>query len=74
MVVSVTPGSDFQPPFSPRLLFHAPGWTRSLFFDSGTPYDVSPDGQRFIVRQTASTKDAVLVQSWPAKLVGQGGS
>jgi serine/threonine protein kinase len=73
LVASVTPGPDFQPA-SPRLLFHAPGWTRSLFFDSGTPYDVSPDGQRFIVRQTASAKDAVLIQNWPAKLEAKGGS
>ncbi|MCG6986939.1 MAG: hypothetical protein LJF06_01955 [Gemmatimonadetes bacterium] len=73
MVASVTPGPAFPPP-SPHLLFHAPGWTRPLFFDAGTPYDVSPDGQRFVIRQTASTKDAVLVQNWPAKLEAKGGS
>ena len=73
LAASVTPGPEFQAA-SPRLLFHAPGWTRSLFFDVGTPYDVSPDGQRFIVRQTASTEDAVLVQNWRAKLAAQGGS
>jgi len=72
LVAGVTPGDHVQAT-SPQLLFHAPGWTRPLFFDSGTPYDVSPDGQRFIVRQTASTKDAVLVQNWPAKLEAKGG-
>jgi len=73
MAASVTPGTDFQVA-APRLLFHAPGWTRPLLFDSGTPYDVSPDGQRFIVRQTASATDAVLVQNWPVKLGAKGGS
>jgi len=73
MAASVTPGADFQVA-APRLLFHAPGWTRPLFFDSGIPYAVSPDGQRFIVRQTASATDAVLVQNWPAKLEAKGGS
>ncbi len=73
LVAGVTPGADFQVA-APQLLFHAPGWTRSLFFDSGTPYDVSPDGQRFMVRQTASATNAVLVQNWPAKLEAKGGS
>ena len=73
MAVSVTPGADFQVA-APQLLFHAPGWTRSLFFDSGTPYDVSPDGQQFIIRQTAAATDAVLVQNWPTKLGAEGGS
>ncbi len=73
MVATVTPGTDLQVA-APRLLFHAPGWSRPLFFDIGTPYDVSPDGQRFIVRQTASATDAVLVQNWPTKLEAKGGS
>ncbi len=73
LVASPTPGPGFQASV-PKLLFHVPGWTRSLFFDIGTPYDVSPDGQRFIVRQTASTKDAVLVLNWAAKLEAKGGS
>jgi len=72
MIASITPGADFQVA-APQLLFRAPGWTRSLFFDSGTPYDVSPDRQRFIVRQAASTTDAVLVQNWPARLEAKGG-
>ncbi len=70
---SVTPAADLRVA-TPQLLFHAPGWTRPLFFDTGTPYDVSPDGQRFIVRQTASSTDAVLVQNWRAKLETKGGS
>ena len=73
LVASPTPGPGFQASV-PKLLFHVPGWTRPLFFDIGTPYDVSPDGQRFIVRQTASTKDAVLVLNWAAKLEAKGGS
>ncbi len=73
LVASVMPGPGFQAS-APKLLFHAPGWTRSLFFDTGTPYDVSPDGQRFIIRQTASTKDAALVQNWAAKFNAKGGS
>jgi hypothetical protein len=53
---------------SATTLFQAPGWTRPLFFDLGTPYDVSPDGELFAVRMTASGTSAVLVQNWFARL------
>ncbi|MDX2058988.1 MAG: protein kinase, partial [Gemmatimonadales bacterium] len=48
----------------PTPLFRAAGWTRPLFFDVGTPYDVSADGQRFVLRLSAATAHAVLVQNW----------
>lgn len=72
MVARVAPGAAFRASV-PRLLFHATEWSRTLLFDPGTPYDVSADGQRFILRQTAATTDAVLVQNWHAKLKGAGG-
>ncbi len=67
MASTVAPGTEFQASRA-QLLFRAPGWTRQLFFDGGVPYDVSPDGQQFVLRLTASGTNAVLVQNWPAKL------
>jgi Tol biopolymer transport system component len=41
----------------------------------GLMYDVSPDGQRFVMTrgQGASTEQLILVQNWFAELVGTGG-
>ncbi len=33
-----------------------------MFYDRGTPYDVTPDGQRFVLRVSAAANHAVLVQ------------
>jgi serine/threonine-protein kinase len=59
----------------PEVLFQAPRWSLRLFADQlygmqiTTPYDVSPDGQRFLVRQgTQETSAAVLVMNWQALL------
>lgn len=49
-------------------LFRAEGWSRPFFLDAGTPYDVSPDGQRFVLRLSAARPEAVLVQKWKARL------
>jgi serine/threonine-protein kinase len=49
---------------TPRVLFASPGWTRHVFFDIGTSYDVSHDGQQFAFRMTATVPTAVLVQNW----------
>jgi hypothetical protein len=57
----------------PRRLIMAPAWSRHTFFDIETSYDVSPDGQRFAFRMSATraTKRGtalVLVQNWQALL------
>jgi eukaryotic-like serine/threonine-protein kinase len=72
MSSTVTPGAQFT--FTPpRNLLMAAGWTRHNFYDIGTSYDVSPDGQRFAFRMsatgTAATGTAaVLVQNWRSLL------
>lgn len=52
----------------PTMLFRAEGWSRPFFLDMGTPYDASPDGQQFVLRLSAASAHAVLVQNWPALL------
>jgi len=52
----------------PRTLFRAQGYSRAMFFDRGTAFDVTPDGQRFILRLRETVGRAVLVQNWPARL------
>jgi Tol biopolymer transport system component len=47
-------------------LFRLPDWTRGLFFDGGDPFDVRPDGERFVVRPSAAGRAAVLVRNWAA--------
>lgn len=59
--------SDFRHS-PPRVLFAAPAWSRHNFFDVGTSYDVSPDGQRFAMRMTATVPNAVLIRNWKALL------
>ena len=74
MRVAVPAGPDLHPG-TPELLFRAPRWSIRLFADqaggqqSTTPYDVSPDGERFYVRQrTEETSAATLVLNWQALL------
>jgi hypothetical protein len=67
MAAAVTTNPDFAVS-DVHMLFRAPGWTRPLFFDIGTPYDASPDGQLFVLRLTASGTNAILVQNWRSKL------
>jgi hypothetical protein len=67
MSAAVTPGATLRIE-TPRALFHAAAWSRQLFFDGGTSYDVSGDGQRFVLRMTPVGNAAVLVQNWRAKL------
>jgi len=65
MSVEVQAGPEFT--HSPPLrLFGAPAGSRHNLFDIGTSYDVSPDGQRFAVRMTATVPHAALVQNWRA--------
>jgi len=76
MRVAVPAGPDLHPG-TPELLFRAPRWSMRLFADQAggqqltTPYDVSPDGQTFYVRQrTEETAAATLVLNWQALLGG----
>ncbi len=49
-------------------LFRAPTYVRDMLFDPGTSYDVTADGQQFVVRMAASDNHAVLVQHWQSLL------
>jgi len=60
---------------TPAPLFRAPRWSARLFADQedgvqvATTYDVSPDGQRFLVRQRAEESPAaVLLVNWQSLL------
>lgn len=70
MSVAVGPGAAFaQAP--PRALF-TPRLRRDAYmgYASSYPYDVSPDGQRFLVNSPvdSSTAELSLVINWPAIL------
>jgi eukaryotic-like serine/threonine-protein kinase len=59
----------------PEALFRAPRWSARLFADQrggvqvATTYDVSPDGQRFLVRQRAEgSPAAILLVNWQSLL------
>ncbi len=67
MSASVAPGTSLALG-KPDLLFRAPSWIRSMFFDSGVPYDVNRDGTQFVLRMAPASTAAVLVQNWPALL------
>lgn len=67
MSASVAPGAPLALG-KPDLLFRAPSWIRSMFFDSGVPYDVNRDGTQFVLRMAPASTAAVLVQNWPALL------
>jgi eukaryotic-like serine/threonine-protein kinase len=67
MSASVAPGVPLALG-KPDLLFRAPSWIRSMFFDSGIPYDVNRDGTQFVLRMAPASTAAVLVQNWPALL------
>jgi serine/threonine protein kinase len=64
MAVSIKPGLDSLQPSAPRALFSLP--VEELTF---SPYEVAPDGQRFLVR--ASPQQAApltVIVNWPALL------
>lgn len=67
MAVSIKLGTDSVEASSPRELFTLPG------FDNGldAPYDVAPDGQRFLVRTTPQQQAGqplTVIVNWPALL------
>ena len=67
MVLDATGGARLGST-APRFLFRAEGYSRAMFFDRGTSFDVTPGGQRFILRLRETVGRAVLVQNWPARL------
>ncbi|HEV2198793.1 MAG TPA: protein kinase [Bryobacteraceae bacterium] len=66
MAVSLKLGADSVEPSTPRELFPLP------IVDNGwSPYDVAPDGQRFLVRavpQQQASQPLTLIVNWPALL------
>jgi Tol biopolymer transport system component len=64
--VNLTIGSDSVKPSTPRELFVLPA------VDIGySPYDVTPDGQRFLVRATpekGAAQPLTVISNWPALL------
>jgi len=67
MAVSIKLGADSVEASAPRELFTLPA------FDNGldAPYDVAPDGQRFLVRaipQQQTAQPLTVIVNWPALL------
>ena len=53
------------PPGKPRTLFSVPTWRRSTFDDNGTGFAVVGDGERYLVRQSATGLAVAYLQNWP---------
>jgi hypothetical protein len=49
----------------PRGLFSIPTWRRSTFDDNGTGLAVVGDGDRYLVRQSATGLAVAYLQHWP---------
>jgi hypothetical protein len=66
MAVSLKLGTDYAEPSAPRELFPLPA------VDNGhSPYEATPDGQRFLVRATPLQQAAeplTVIVNWPALL------
>ncbi len=67
MSVPLPPGADIASAVA-TTLFRAPDYSRPMFLDRGSTFDITADGQQFVVRMNASDNHAVLVQNWRAKL------
>ena len=66
-VVAVTPGPTFTPG-NPQVLFPLAGYRRAR---NRQQYDVSPDGQRFVMirdRANAGGRGVVYVENWFSEL------
>ena len=66
MQSSLKRGTDSIEPSSPRELFALP-----ITNDGYSPYEIAPDGQRFLVRATPEKQAAqslTLIVNWPALL------
>ena len=69
-VVAVTPGPTFTPG-NPQVLFPLAGYRRAR---NRQQYDVSPDGQRFVMirdRANAGGRGVVYVEIWFSKLLAK---
>lgn len=67
MAVSLKLGTSSVEPSAPRELFALPALDDAL----SSPYDVAPDGQRFLVRATPQqlpTQVLTVIVNWPALL------
>jgi len=67
MAVSIKLGADSVEASAPRELFTLPALDNGL----DAPYDVAPDGQRFLVRATPQQQAAqplTVIVNWPALL------
>ena len=67
MSMALAPGAALSSAVA-TTLFRAPAYGRPMFLDRGSTYDVTADGQQFVIRQSANDNYAVLVQNWAAKL------
>jgi eukaryotic-like serine/threonine-protein kinase len=68
MAVSVPPGPVFTPG-PPRALFSVAGYVAAR---NRAQYDVSPDGQRFLMIRANSASQVVYVENWFAELLAKG--
>jgi hypothetical protein len=53
------------PAGAPRTLFSIPTWRRSIFDDNGAGLAVVGDGERYLVRQSATGLAVAYLQHWP---------
>ncbi len=67
MAVSVPPGPVFTPG-PPRALFSVAGYVAAR---NRAQYDVSPDGQRFLMIRANSASQVVYVENWFAELLAK---
>jgi hypothetical protein len=65
MAVSLKPGADSAQPSAPRELFPLPAGDLAW-----SPYDMAPDGRRFLVRAASqqAAKPLTVIVNWPALL------
>jgi eukaryotic-like serine/threonine-protein kinase len=68
MAIDVQPGSPFRPAAAHRL-FSTPAATPSGL--SGQAYEVSSDGQRFLIKVPASSPQITVVVNWSSHLQGK---
>ena len=67
MVVAVPPGPTFTPGL-PRALFSVQGYRTAR---NRAQYDVTPDGQRFVMIRESSATTLVYVENWFAELLAK---
>ena len=67
-VMSAPMTAAMAPAREPAVLFRHPGWTRSLFSDMGSVFDVTPDGKRFFLRRPTNPSYLTVVRNWARSL------